>query len=307
MPQRSSLADIPGWLSQVDELLFEWILTWQSKTGRSGDVVELGVYRGRSAIHIGRWVDDDERFTVCDLFEETQSSDVVPPHIKAAYAALTQASFEDNYLRFHTRLPTIVRGPTSVITDHVEPDTCRFVHIDASHLYADVRTDTLAARTVLGTDGVVVFDDYRNARTAGTAAAVWEAVATEGLRPICVSDAKLYATWGDPGPVQTEIISRLDRHRSFHAQYLLIRDQTVIRATRTALPPSAYGPPSDATVDANSTTARVLATAGRSLSHLGYRATRLAQAERPLATAGRAGVRRLRLLRDRLRDALSRS
>ena len=56
--------DVPGWLIPTDQLLFEWILTLQNRTQPPGDLVELGVYKGKSAIHIARFKRDEEKFTV---------------------------------------------------------------------------------------------------------------------------------------------------------------------------------------------------------------------------------------------------
>ncbi|MET9842443.1 class I SAM-dependent methyltransferase, partial [Streptomyces virginiae] len=44
----------------------------------------------------------------------------------------------------------------------------------------------------------------------GVAAAVWTAVVTGGLHPICVSASKLYATWGDPEPHQAALRAWLE-------------------------------------------------------------------------------------------------
>jgi predicted O-methyltransferase YrrM len=301
-----SFRDVPGWLAGADELLFEWLLTLQSRSGSRGDVVELGAYQGRSAIHIGRFVESDERFVVCDLFEDTQGDESVPAYVKSAYSSLTQASFERNYLQFHRDLPTIVRGLTSEITEHAEPGSCRFVHIDASHAYADVRADTMAARTLLGDDGIVVFDDFRNAKTVGTAAAAWEAVAVDDLIPICVSDAKLYATWGDAMPPQHEIAECLKRNASFHAETTLIRGRLVLRVAPTELPAAAFKQPAAHIAAGGSRTTRIIAATGRLMSSAGFRLSRLAKADDPLGAARQASARRANLLRGRIARATRR-
>ena len=61
---------------------------------------------------------------------------------------------------------------------------------------------------MLRENGVVVFDDYRKSNTMGVAAAMWEAILNEGLKPIANTDYKLYATWGDPAPLRAEITRR---------------------------------------------------------------------------------------------------
>ena len=48
------LDDVPGWLSYGDQLVFQWLLEWQSRTQEPSDLVEVGVYKGKSAIHLAR-------------------------------------------------------------------------------------------------------------------------------------------------------------------------------------------------------------------------------------------------------------
>lgn len=200
-----SLEQIPGWFWPADQRLFDWFLS----DDRSGDLLELGVYMGKSAVLIGRHLRQGERFTVCDLFESDAPDAANDAETSRSYSTLTRRRFEENYLAFHDALPEVVHGPTSEILEHVKPDSCRFVHVDASHLYAHVREDVLAARTVLGENGVVVFDDYRSEHTPGVSLAVWEAVANLGLAPICVSTQKLYATWGDAAGYQARLLAWL--------------------------------------------------------------------------------------------------
>ena len=209
VPRR--LDDVPGWFWPVDQLLFTRLLEGQSAAGTTGDLLELGTYLGRSAILIGRHLRASETFTICDLFDSEAPDEANADEMATSYRkTLTRQAFEANYLAFHPALPDIVQAPTSVLADgRVPAESCRFVHIDASHLYEHVAGDIQVARAALGKSGVVVFDDYRSAHTPGTAAAVWEAVFAHGLRPVCLSPEKFYGTWGDPAAVQ-EMLLRHD-------------------------------------------------------------------------------------------------
>lgn len=223
--------DVPGWFAPIDQAAFAWILQFQNRTAPPGDLLELGAFKGKSAIVIGKHRKPGERFTVCDLFDDIVTSDAAHDTEKRFFLgqSLTQAEFERNYLAFHPELPDIVRAPTATITEHVAPGSCRFVHIDASHVYENVREDTRSARRVLRENGVVAFDDFRKPQTLGTAAAVWEAVLNEGLRPIVNTDFKLYATWGDPAPIQAEIVRRAASENWCRtAPPVLIRDMPMI-------------------------------------------------------------------------------
>ncbi|AUG77662.1 hypothetical protein CFP65_2846 [Kitasatospora sp. MMS16-BH015] len=203
------LTDVPGWFWELDRHLFEWVLDRQSRTGTRGDLLELGAYLGRSAIVMGRHLAEGETLTVCDLFESEAPDEENAAEMARFYReTLSRAAFEANYLAFHDHLPQIVQGPTSSLADgRIPAGSCRFVHVDASYLYEHVAGDIRTARAVLQPQGVLVMDDYRSAHTPGVAAATWEAVLNHGLRPICLSECKFYATWGDPEPYQRELLA----------------------------------------------------------------------------------------------------
>lgn len=207
------LQDVPGWFPPLDQLLFTWFLERQETRGFGGDLVELGAYMGKSAILLGHHLQDGEKFTVCDLFGGEAPDGANAAETAKSYSTLTRQTFERNYLAFHDALPEVIQAPTSVISKEVEPDSCRFVHIDASHLYEHVRDDIGAARELLLPGGIVVLDDFRSEHTPGVSVATWEAVLNRGLRPICLSTQKLYGTWDDPEPVQEELLAML-RERS---------------------------------------------------------------------------------------------
>ncbi|GHH77765.1 hypothetical protein GCM10018793_26650 [Streptomyces sulfonofaciens] len=206
-PLPRELSDVRGWFPALDQVLFEWLLTRQESHGQRGDLLELGVFMGKSAIFLGRHVRAGESFTVCDLFESDAPDLANGSEMRKSYSMLTRDAFERNYLSFHDALPTVLAGPSSLAADHVAPGSCRFVHIDASHLYEHVHGDIATARKALAPGGVVVLDDFRSEHTPGVAVATWEAVLNRGLRPICLSTQKLYGTWEDPGPVQDELIA----------------------------------------------------------------------------------------------------
>ncbi len=217
-PQETKdLKDVPGWFPVIDQDLFTWVLERQRDLAQWGDLLELGAYLGKSAILTGRHLRAAELFTVCDLFDSDAPDAENAKEMNGSYRSLTRVGFEENYLAFHARLPEIIEAPTSQVLEHVKPDSCRFVHIDASHLYEHVRGDLATARAVLKQDGIVVCDDYRSPHTPGVSAAVWEAVADDGLRVICVTTQKLYGTWGDPEPVRRDLLTWLeDREDPWH-------------------------------------------------------------------------------------------
>ncbi|MBA2949537.1 class I SAM-dependent methyltransferase [Streptomyces himalayensis] len=209
-----SLNEVPGWFRAIDQDLFRVLL--DATATEPGDLLEMGCYLGKSAILLGEHLRAEETFTVCDLFGVESHGLYSRRDTLAFYRqTLTRAAFEANYLAFHENLPVIVHGRTTALASRIERDSCRFVHIDASRTYEDMSGDIDIARSVLRKHGIVAIDDYRTEHVPGVAAAAWEAVFTKGLRPVCLSAAKLYATWGDPEPFQRAVRSwaadRVDR------------------------------------------------------------------------------------------------
>lgn len=224
-----SLDDVPGWFHEVDQHLFHWFLNRQEESKTPGDLVELGVYLGKSTILIGEHQRPDDTFVVCDLFGAPAPDDDNDAESTKSYKDLTREEFEFNYRAFHDELPVVVQAPTGMILDHVRPDSCRFVHVDASHLYRHVRVDVQTARTMLNDDGIVVFDDYRSPHTPGVSAAVWEAVLTLGLKPVALSPQKFYGTWGDAESTRRELIAWTTERPGFTADVQEVSGHELVR------------------------------------------------------------------------------
>lgn len=202
----ASYRDIRGWFTPIDHRVFTGLLDEQAESA-PGDLVEIGAFMGKSAVVIGGYTRADERFVVIDLFGDLSllgddgDDRANKEENQGSYPRLTRQRFESNYLTIHDELPVVVQAPSSAIMDHVEPGTVRFVHVDASHLYGPVAADCRAVKKMLRAGGVVAFDDWRNAKCPGVAAAIWESVATDGLVPVAVTRNKLYAAHEGAGDV----------------------------------------------------------------------------------------------------------
>lgn len=225
----STLDDVAGWFHEVDQHLFHWFLNRQEETKTPGDLVELGVYLGKSTILIGEHLRPGDAFTVCDLFGAPAPDEDNDAESTKSYKDLTRDEFEFNYRAFHEELPVVVQAPTGEILEHVAPGSARFVHVDASHLYKHVRADVEAARTMLNEDGIVVFDDYRSPHTPGVSAAVWEAVLTLGLKPIALSPQKFYGTWGDADSARRELVAWTTERTGFTADVQEVSGHELVR------------------------------------------------------------------------------
>ncbi|MFI9104562.1 class I SAM-dependent methyltransferase [Streptomyces fildesensis] len=238
LPTPTELAEVKGWFFPADQLLFDWLLSRQQERTEPGDLLEVGVYMGKSAIFTGSYLREGERFTVCDLFDAPAEDSDNSAEMARSYSTLTRRAFEANYLSFHEELPTVVQGLSSVVPDHVTADSCRFVHIDASHLYEHVHADITDARDLLKAHGVVVLDDFRAEHCPGVAAAAWQAVTTGGLHVICITERKLYGTWGDPAAVRAELLTWLETREDLWHEVQTVAGEQLIRINgrKAALP-----------------------------------------------------------------------
>ncbi|WP_245604814.1 class I SAM-dependent methyltransferase [Mycobacterium genavense] len=186
---------VVGAFWDIDFLLFDRILRTQLERGVRGDLLEIGALYGKSAIVLGCNARPEEKVIVCDIFNDTEGGAENAAENAQSYAGLNRSKFEENYLRWVDQPPVVIQELSQQLVQRVEPRSLRFAHIDGSHLYNVVRSDIANSQTFVNDDGVVVMDDFRALHTPGVAAAVWEAVANDGLIPICISEQKFYGTW----------------------------------------------------------------------------------------------------------------
>jgi hypothetical protein len=212
--------DVPGWFGLPDTELFDAVDRVQRRRDVHGDLLEVGVYLGRSAILLGFLQRAGERVVICDVFDSQSASESNDRENASTYGGLTRQQFETNYRRYHADDPEVYVGTSRQFRSSSAGRRFRFAHIDGSHLYDEVVNDIALAREVLVDGGVVVFDDVGGLQKPGVTAAVWEAVASGGLVPLAQT-GKLYATWpGERAPSVADLLSEL-RHSSFTGHQLV--------------------------------------------------------------------------------------
>ncbi len=105
---RTQIDTIAGVLQRLDSYLFEAIDSAQDRHGITGDLLEIGVYQGRSAIVLGFLRKNSEQLHLCGPFEAPA---VDSPNFLSDtldwYNDYNQDLVEANYLRFHNQLPHI--------------------------------------------------------------------------------------------------------------------------------------------------------------------------------------------------------
>lgn len=145
---------IEGWFSSDAARVFAWIDEVQKKNGIDGDIFEIGCHHGKSATLLAAMLDDDEQFSVCDLFGD-QSDNV----------SHSGAGDRD---RFDANLaPMIAAGAKVNVyqcrSDQLRKDQIgaryRFFHIDGGHNCDEALSDLQLAAECLQPAGAIVLDD----------------------------------------------------------------------------------------------------------------------------------------------------
>jgi SAM-dependent methyltransferase len=239
MPSESkTYRDIEGWFNWTDHALFRGILDHQ-RDSPAGDLVEIGAYKGRTAVVIGDYLRPEEQFVVIDTFGDAALLGIADETTERTqgrnyFGHLRRSQFEENYLSIHNALPTVVQALSSDIVRHVAEGTARFIHVDGSHQYDDVAEDCRSVKRLLRSDGVVVFDDWRKPTCPGVAAAIWDSALHDGLIPVALSPQKLYGVHGDAEPLMAAVRNVVAAHpEELRVKELDLFGRTVLSVSKT--------------------------------------------------------------------------
>ena len=230
---------VPGWMYEADVRLFVLLNEVQRDCGIEGDLLDVGAYKGRASVLLGYMRGDNEMLTVCDLFGTPTTNEYSAWENVTYYPDLELQDFRNNYLRYHPEMPVVIRGPSTELAGRCAARTFRFIHVDASHIYPDVRADLLVSKELaLPRGSVVAIDDICSPHTPGVWAAAWETVFSDSLVPLVVSESKLYCSWGDGGDeLLTRLLERLDGNSSFRIEHHPIRNREILRVALAQVTP----------------------------------------------------------------------
>lgn len=199
---------VSGWFGHADA--FALCAIDQAQRSLRGNFLEIGVFKGRSAIFLGFLLKPGEDLVVCDPFGVEMEDAANQAENECWFPGLDRRTFEDNYRMFHPVLPRILQCPSSEIPTFELDRSFRLIHIDGSHLYEQVRLDIATARSILIEEGIVTFDDWCSPEFPGVAAAIWEEVFGGGLVPLLCTNSKLYGTWcNDAQSMRNDVMAEL--------------------------------------------------------------------------------------------------
>ncbi len=187
-PLIETMQTVEGMTGTNSAIIFRGLLKAQSC---SGPILEIGCYKGRSALVLALCARDGERVFIMD------------PEDRVTWDAFGSVRDRVHFLEGYSE------NLASIMPDYEAlAGTFRFVHDDASHQFENVLCNMRYADKLLAPEGILSIDDYENPNYAQVPFAVGAAIFREGLdfRPFLIADNKAYFCRAAHWPVMMRAI-----------------------------------------------------------------------------------------------------
>jgi predicted O-methyltransferase YrrM len=193
----SAFHRIEGWFQFDAALLFMAFHQRLGAAGRTGDVLEIGVHHGLSAIAVAAMRGAGKRFVAIDLFENLQKKNVSQSGLG------NRAIFEKNMGEFHADLSSIevVARLSADVTAQELGSGFTFCHIDGGHSAGETFHDLSLCHGVTVDEGLIALDDYFNPKYPGVSEGAIEFMRRNpgALQPVAVGYNKVLFQKGGDG------------------------------------------------------------------------------------------------------------
>jgi hypothetical protein len=172
---RAISTSIEGMLSQFSMAAMDSLLAFQAERGTTGDMVELGVFRGKSAAIIAGRLTGGEKLHLYDVADQFDRDGLGKTGANLQFNIANTLELSHRQLREHRH-------------------AIRFCHIDASHMFEPTMHEMKLADYMLADNGVLCLDDYTNLHYSQIVAATFKYLFTTktDLTMFMVTDAKAY-------------------------------------------------------------------------------------------------------------------
>lgn len=219
---------IDGMLSPFSMAAMDSLLSLQASNPEiSGNVVEFGTYKGRSAAIIAPRVRPSKKFVLVDVAEYLEVEKIRAINASMEFILCRSEEFRSRYSEYKQLW-----------------NNCRFIHVDSSHAYRTTFEEVKMCNELLSSGGIAVFDDYTNLNYSQVLPAIYKYIYTKNpdLAVFMVTDIKAYVcrkkylnyylSFVLQGAVpsmaargiEDAMISRTDWDREYRAIYLRTRD-----------------------------------------------------------------------------------
>ena len=149
---------IEGWFSPDAALMFMAYNELIAEQGIAGDVLEIGVHRGLSAVALAAMRREGATFVAIDLFDQLQDQNV------SASGRGSRAHFERNMTAFFGDIGFVqcIAAASSAIGATNLGSRFSFCHVDGGHTAKETYDDLELCSRILLPGGLLALDDYFN-------------------------------------------------------------------------------------------------------------------------------------------------
>jgi hypothetical protein len=187
---------VEGWFFPVDAYLFGFIDDVQKREGIRGNLFEIGVHHGKTAMFLARCRRDSEVLGVCDVFEQQELN-------RDRSGEGSREIFQRNMGAHPVR---VFAKESARLTPEDTTTECRFIHIDGGHRAEDIVNDLGVAECALLPDGVVAVDDAFNPNWPGVSDGFYQFMhAHAAFAPLLIGGNKVLLA-------RPDAIARYERH-----------------------------------------------------------------------------------------------
>lgn len=161
-----------------------------AERGLAGDVLEIGVHHGLSAIAVAALRGDGRRMVAIDLFEGLQDQNV------SGSGSGSREIFLRNMRAFHGEIDflEVIAAPSSTARPEALGSEFSFCHVDGGHSLEETYGDLSLCSSILRPGGILAVDDYFNPSFPGVcegAVLFWQD-RPEALAPLAIAANKVY-------------------------------------------------------------------------------------------------------------------
>jgi SAM-dependent methyltransferase len=192
-----STKDVEGWFFPIDAHLFAIANIIQKRERISGNLFEIGVHHGKTALFLSRMAAPHELLGVCDVFEQQD--------LNRDRSGAGNREIFLRHMQKHGAAVRVFAKPSSELTVEDTTSRCRFFHIDGGHRPEDVMNDLAVAERALLPDGIIAVDDVFNPNWPGVSEGFYRFVASGALAPIAIGGNKVLLA-------RREAAAKYDKH-----------------------------------------------------------------------------------------------
>ena len=141
---------IPGWFSKLDATIFDIILDYQLKNRSLNNILEIGVWEGKSAALLAVYASRSKNNFIM--------IDPNPKEMEILSKVIYSLSWEKDQCIF-------LKAKSGDVSEELASryaNKYSFIHVDGDHSYGALASDLELAKILIKQDGIICIDDFFN-------------------------------------------------------------------------------------------------------------------------------------------------